>query len=173
MRQRSKSRFLRTVIASALVAVLIGATGSVLVQAGGRTAFCDSNRSPESFDARHLGERRLSARLVVAPGSTRAGAFAPIRLLNEGTDELSLATERIQRWVRGSWVTVPEVVPHTLSSILVAGESVSPCIGPRTYSRWPRGSYRWVLTVLAMDNTPPRTGSDGEHILRAIFRVRH
>ena len=136
---------------------------------GHRSKFCRPHRSLQSF-GKELSRRKqgYGAHLVAAPTPVLAGQTPAMRLLNVGSVEISYGPRQTQRWVRGSWKTMPPVgYLQPVQSFLPPGK-VTRCIGPVTGRHWPGGKYRWLLHVESFEKDGPETS----HILRAVFRLR-
>jgi hypothetical protein len=139
-------------------------------EASRHSRFCNPTRTLKSFGAT-IGREGFVAHLATAPGAVSPGRFASFRIVNEGTDELGYGSERTRRWVRGSWITMPEVGPSLLEVSFVRPRSVSRCVGPLTGAHWPPGRYRWDLNVEALDKSGKRSGIS-HHVVRALFEIR-
>jgi hypothetical protein len=156
----------------------LAAIGLVLTLPGGPgssaavtdASFCRPNRTtpvPDAGTGHHPG---FEARMTVGPGTPLAGEQPSIRIVNSGRDLLEWGNQRVDRSVGGSWIPMrlPGGSAEPAFSILVLPESVTGCTGPETGRGWPSGTYRWTLNV----NAVARSGPDGRHKLRAIFRLR-
>jgi hypothetical protein len=159
--------------------LVTGLTATVLLTVGAVAA--DANAAPFCRGGRMVGShggedgphaaQGFAAHLAVAPGPIVAGHPARMRIVNEGAGALSfeVGAHGTQRWVGGSWISMPPPSGGARPPVVRATRpgSVSRCVGPPTEPNWPAGKYRWSLPVTVQ-------GTDGRHrhLLRATFRVR-